>query len=155
WPVIVAGGVGRNPQALPPLLGLSELLGAPVIDAEGRHAFSSTHPPNLNTPRDEAMREGEVVLGLGVSSLRLAARPVGSRAGQFRSGGEPVDENHSHHLARSRAAKLGERCDVAFAGPCADRRGYLGGAAAIDRTGAQSPRRRHAENKKPAGQSRS
>jgi hypothetical protein len=31
--VIVAGEIPRNPNALPPLLDIAELLGAPVIDA--------------------------------------------------------------------------------------------------------------------------
>ena len=39
WPVIVAGEVGRTPQALIPLRELAETLAAPVIDADGRFAF--------------------------------------------------------------------------------------------------------------------
>src|SRR5262249_59074617 len=59
WPVIVAGELGRNPKALPALLDLAELLGAPVIDADGRYAFPSTHPLNLTTARDEALRDAD------------------------------------------------------------------------------------------------
>jgi acetolactate synthase I/II/III large subunit len=35
WPVIVAGEVGRTPQALVPLRELAETLAAPVIDGSG------------------------------------------------------------------------------------------------------------------------
>jgi len=76
WPVIVAGELGRNPQALPPMLDLAETLGAAVIDADGRYAFPSTHPLNLTTAREEALRNADVVLALDVPSLGV---PLGPR----------------------------------------------------------------------------
>ena len=47
WPAIVAGELGKNPKALPALLDLAEALGAPVVDADGRYGFPSTHVLNL------------------------------------------------------------------------------------------------------------
>jgi thiamine pyrophosphate-dependent acetolactate synthase large subunit-like protein len=83
WPVIVAGEIGRNPKALPPLLDLAELLGAPVIDADGRYAFPSTHPLNLTTAREEALRSADVVLALDVPSLGVPLGPSVRERGNF------------------------------------------------------------------------
>lgn len=83
WPVVVAGEVGRNPQALPALLDLAELLGAPVIDADGRYAFPSTHPLNLTTARDEALHGADVVLALDVPSLGVPLGPSVRERGNF------------------------------------------------------------------------
>ena len=83
WPVIVAGEVGRNPKALPALLDLAEALGAPVIDADGRYAFPSTHPLNLTTVREEALRNADVVLALDVPSLGVPLGPSVRERGNF------------------------------------------------------------------------
>ncbi len=83
WPVIVAGEVGRNPKALPPLLDIAELLGAPVVDADGRYAFPSTHPLNLTTSREEALRDADVVLALDVPSLGVPLGPSVRERGNF------------------------------------------------------------------------
>jgi thiamine pyrophosphate-dependent acetolactate synthase large subunit-like protein len=83
WPVIVAGEVGRNPKGLPPLLDLAEALGAPVIDADGRYAFPSTHPLNLTTAREEALRQADVVLALDVPSLGVPLGPSVRERGNF------------------------------------------------------------------------
>jgi thiamine pyrophosphate-dependent acetolactate synthase large subunit-like protein len=83
WPVIVAGELGRNPKALPALLDLAELLGAPVIDSDGRYAFPSTHPLNLTTERDEALRDADVVLALDVPSLGVPLGPTVRERGNF------------------------------------------------------------------------
>ena len=83
WPVIVAGEVGRNPKALPALLDLAEALGAPVIDADGRYAFPSTHPLNLTTAREEALRNADVVLALDVPSLGVPLGPSVRERGNF------------------------------------------------------------------------
>ncbi|HXG53037.1 MAG TPA: thiamine pyrophosphate-dependent enzyme [candidate division Zixibacteria bacterium] len=83
WPVIVAGEVGRNPVALPPLLDLAELLGAPVIDADGRYAFPSTHPLNLTTAREQALRDADTVLALDVPSLGVPLGPSVRERGNF------------------------------------------------------------------------
>src|ERR671922_933073 len=83
WPVIVAGEVGRNPRALPVLLDLAEALGAPVIDSDGRYAFPSTHPLNLTTAREEALRNADVVLALDVPSLGVPLGPSVRERGNF------------------------------------------------------------------------
>jgi acetolactate synthase I/II/III large subunit len=83
WPVIVAGEVGRNPKALPPLLDIAEALAAPVIDSDGRYAFPSTHPLNLTTAREEALRGADVVLALDVPSLGVPLGPSVRERGNF------------------------------------------------------------------------
>jgi acetolactate synthase I/II/III large subunit len=62
---------------------LAELLGAPVIDADGRYAFPSTHPLNLTTARDEALRDADVVLALDVPSLGVPLGPSVRERGNF------------------------------------------------------------------------
>jgi len=83
WPVIVAGELGRNPKALPPMLDLAEALSAAVIDADGRYAFPSTHPLNLTTAREEALRNADVVLALDVPSLGVPLGPSARERGNF------------------------------------------------------------------------
>ncbi len=83
WPVIVAGELGRNPKALPPMLDLAEALGAPVIDSDGRFAFPSTHPLNLTNAREEALRASDVVLALDVPSLGVPLGPSVRERGNF------------------------------------------------------------------------
>jgi acetolactate synthase-1/2/3 large subunit len=83
WPVIVAGEVGRNPKALPVVLDLAETLGAAVIDADGRYAFPSTHPLNLTTSREEALRNADVVVALDVPSLGVPLGPTVRERGNF------------------------------------------------------------------------
>ena len=83
WPVIVAGEVGRNPKALPPMLDLAEALGAPVVDSDGRFAFPSTHPLNLTNAREEALRGADVVLALDVPSLGVPLGPSVRERGNF------------------------------------------------------------------------
>ena len=83
WPVIVAGEVARNPKALPPLLDIAELLGAPVIDSDGRYAFPSTHPLNLTNAREDALRDADVVLALDVPSLGVPLGPSVRERGNF------------------------------------------------------------------------
>jgi acetolactate synthase I/II/III large subunit len=93
WPVIVAGEVGRKPQALAPLRELAELLAAPVIDAEGRFAFPNNHPLDLTAAREQTLRAADVVLGLDVPSLGVPLGPS-------------VRERESLQLAVSPAAKI-------------------------------------------------
>jgi acetolactate synthase I/II/III large subunit len=75
WPVIVAGEVGRTPQALVPLRELAETLAAPVIDADGRFAFPNTHPLDLTAAREQTLRAADVVLALDVPSLGVPLGP--------------------------------------------------------------------------------
>ena len=81
--MIVAGEVGRNPKALPPMLDLAEALGAAVIDSDGRFAFPSTHPLNLTNAREEALRGADVVLALDVPSLGVPLGPSVRERGNF------------------------------------------------------------------------
>ena len=83
WPVIVAGELGRNPKALPPMLDLAEALGAPVVDSDGRYAFPSTHPLNLTNAREDALRGADVVLALDVPSLGVPLGPSVRERGNF------------------------------------------------------------------------
>jgi thiamine pyrophosphate-dependent acetolactate synthase large subunit-like protein len=76
WPVIVAGEVGRSPQALASLRELAEMLAAPVIDMEGRFAFPNTHPLNLTNAREQALRGADAVLALDVPSLGVPLGPA-------------------------------------------------------------------------------
>src|SRR5438093_5677786 len=75
WPVIVAGEVGRHPQALAPLRELAETLAAPVIDADGRFAFPNTHALDLTAAREATLRAADVVLALDVPSLGVPLGP--------------------------------------------------------------------------------
>ncbi|HMF46996.1 MAG TPA: thiamine pyrophosphate-dependent enzyme, partial [Candidatus Saccharimonadales bacterium] len=81
--VIVAGELGRNPKALPPMLDLAEALGAPVVDSDGRYAFPSTHPLNLTNAREDALRGADVVLALDVPSLGVPLGPSVRERGNF------------------------------------------------------------------------
>jgi thiamine pyrophosphate-dependent acetolactate synthase large subunit-like protein len=83
WPAIVAGELGRNPKALPPMLDLAEALGAPVVDADGRFGFPSTHPLNLTNAREEALKNADVVLALDVPSLGVPLGPSVRERGNF------------------------------------------------------------------------
>lgn len=83
WPVIVAGELGRNPKALPPLLDLAEALGAAVVDADGRYGFPSTHPLNLTNAREAALQPADVVLALDVPSLGVPLGPSVRERGNF------------------------------------------------------------------------
>jgi acetolactate synthase-1/2/3 large subunit len=83
WPAIVAGECGKNPKALPALLDLAEALGAPVVDADGRYAFPSTHPLNLTVAREEALKNADVVLALDVPSLGVPLGPSVRERGNF------------------------------------------------------------------------
>ena len=83
WPAIVAGELGKNPKALPALLDIAEALGAPVVDADGRYAFPSTHPLNLTVAREDALKNADVVLALDVPSLGVPLGPSVRERGNF------------------------------------------------------------------------
>ena len=76
WPVIVAGEMGRNPEAVRGLRELAELLSAPVIDAGGPFNFPNTHPLDLTEAREEALRDADVVLALDVPNLGVPLGPT-------------------------------------------------------------------------------
>src|SRR5262249_11734367 len=75
WPVIVAGEVGRMPQALASLRELAETLAAPVIDADGRFAFPNTHPLDLTAAREPTLPAADVVLALDLPTLGVPLGP--------------------------------------------------------------------------------
>jgi thiamine pyrophosphate-dependent acetolactate synthase large subunit-like protein len=62
---------------------LAEELAAPVIDADGRYAFPSTHPLNLTTAREQALRQADVVIALDVPSLGVPLGPSVRERGNF------------------------------------------------------------------------
>lgn len=66
-PVIMAGAVGRHPEALAPLQELAELLQAPVV-ANG-YALPTAHPLNASSQRQDALRDADVVLALDFVDL--------------------------------------------------------------------------------------
>jgi thiamine pyrophosphate-dependent acetolactate synthase large subunit-like protein len=76
WPVIVAGEMGRDPDAVRGLRELAELLGAPVIDAGGPFNFPNTHPLDLTEAREETLRDADVILALDVPNLGVPLGPT-------------------------------------------------------------------------------
>lgn len=66
-PVIVADFLGRNPDSVPVLVELAELLAAPVVDLNARMNFPNTHP--LFSLRRDVVREADAVLALDVRDL--------------------------------------------------------------------------------------
>lgn len=69
WPLIIADTVGRNPQAVPALQELAELLSCGVIDKGAWFNFPNTHPLDLTLAEEEARARADVVLALDVPSL--------------------------------------------------------------------------------------
>jgi thiamine pyrophosphate-dependent acetolactate synthase large subunit-like protein len=67
FPVIVAGSVARNREALAPLQELAEMLTAPVISTG--FGLPATHPLHATGLRQEVLHEADVVLALDVSDL--------------------------------------------------------------------------------------
>jgi thiamine pyrophosphate-dependent acetolactate synthase large subunit-like protein len=65
------------------MLDLAEALGAPVVDADGRFGFPSTHVLNLTNAREEALRGADVVLALDVPSLGVPLGPSLRERGNF------------------------------------------------------------------------
>jgi thiamine pyrophosphate-dependent acetolactate synthase large subunit-like protein len=68
-PVIIADYFGRNPQAVPALVELAELLAIPVVDKGWRFNFPNTHPLDITFGSKEYLRKADVVLGLDVQDL--------------------------------------------------------------------------------------
>ena len=142
WPVIVAGELARNPKAVPPLLDIAELLGAAVIDADGRYGFPSTHPLNLTNAREEALQDADVVLALDVPSLGVPLGPSVRERGNFAPAVKPSTKIIHITLARPRTPELGQRQYVAIASDGAHRGGYGGSVAAPSGATARSVERR-------------
>jgi len=69
-PVIVTEFTGRHPEAFTALVGLAELLAAPVIDLNGRMSFPTRHP--LNLTGGNPLATADVVLAVDVGDLERA-----------------------------------------------------------------------------------
>ena len=67
-PVILAEFTGRHPTAFAELRRLAELLGAPVIDGQGRLSMATRHPLNF-TGSDAVLADADLVLSLDVGDL--------------------------------------------------------------------------------------
>jgi len=67
-PVVLADGMGRNPQAVAQLVELAELLALPVIDLGKRFNFPNTHP--LDLTGSDVLLEADLVLALDVKDLQ-------------------------------------------------------------------------------------
>ena len=67
-PVIVAEFAGRHPVAFSELRRLAELLGAPVIDLQGRLNMATRHPLNF-TGSDGVLADADLVLSVDVGDL--------------------------------------------------------------------------------------
>ncbi|TMI90442.1 MAG: thiamine pyrophosphate-binding protein [Bacillati bacterium ANGP1] len=87
-PVIIAEYLGRAPAAVDALVGLAELLAAPVIDlyGHGRFNFPNTHPLDLTGAEKELLAAADVVLALDVVDLYGAL----ARADRLTRRSEPV-----------------------------------------------------------------
>ena len=69
FPVIAAEYVGREPDAIPALTELADLLGAPVLDHGSRFNFPSTHPMDFTGAAGEVLPGADLVLGLDIPDL--------------------------------------------------------------------------------------
>ncbi len=69
-PVIVTEFTGRHASAFNDLVGLAELLGAAVVDLNGRLNFPNRHP--LNVTGGDALATADVVLAVDVGDLYRA-----------------------------------------------------------------------------------
>jgi thiamine pyrophosphate-dependent acetolactate synthase large subunit-like protein len=81
WPVIVAGTVGRHPDALPALRELAELLAAPVL-AAAAFTLPTDHSLNLTSMRPEVLRRADVAIALDLPDLAGAFGQSGGLKGR-------------------------------------------------------------------------
>ena len=82
WPVILSGEIGRSAETRAALAQLAELLGAPVIAAEGV-GLPTAHPLDVTPLREDVLARADVVLGLDVPSLGVPLGPVVRERGEF------------------------------------------------------------------------
>jgi acetolactate synthase I/II/III large subunit len=69
-PVILAGTVGRDPDSVPALVELAELLGAPVLSGDDRLNFPTTHPLSQRGLEKTLLGGSDLVLGLDVTDMQ-------------------------------------------------------------------------------------
>jgi thiamine pyrophosphate-dependent acetolactate synthase large subunit-like protein len=68
-PLIIADYLGRNPEAIPSLIQLAELLAVPVIDKGNRFNFPTTHPLDVTSAAGDYIRKADFILALDVQDL--------------------------------------------------------------------------------------
>ncbi|MFC6766101.1 hypothetical protein [Natrinema soli] len=74
-PVVLTDQVGNSRNAVESLIGLAELLGAPVVDSRRRrYNFPNTHP--LDLTGTEVYRDADGVLALDIWSLNYRLKNV-------------------------------------------------------------------------------
>jgi thiamine pyrophosphate-dependent acetolactate synthase large subunit-like protein len=73
FPVIIVESLGGRPEATAALCRLADLLAAPLVDLsaeyQGRPSVPNSHPLDMSGARHEVVREADVVLALGATSL--------------------------------------------------------------------------------------
>jgi acetolactate synthase-1/2/3 large subunit len=90
-PVVIAGRVGLDASATPPLVEIVELLGAAYSDDKNIVAFPTVHPQNL-TGDPHLLDGADVVLAVDVVDLPALLRPKGrgARSNQAAAGATPT-----------------------------------------------------------------
>ena len=83
WPVILSGEIGRGPETLAGLARLAELLGAPVLAAEGAFGLPTAHPLEVTPLREDVLARADVILALDVPSLGVPLGPTVRERGNF------------------------------------------------------------------------
>ncbi len=68
-PVILVELMGRNPEMMPVLVELAELVGCPVLDRAGRMNFPSTHPLDVSGDNVAYLSNADFILGLDINDL--------------------------------------------------------------------------------------
>jgi acetolactate synthase-1/2/3 large subunit len=71
-PVIVTEYAGRHPVTFTEVRRLAELLGAPVIDLQGRLGMATRHPLNFSGGSDTVLADADLVLSIDVGDLSRA-----------------------------------------------------------------------------------
>ncbi len=84
-PVILAGYLGRNPEAFRHLVTLAEAAGAAVVDLNHRLNFPSRHPLNITLAHRELLAAADLVVALDVKDLYGPLVTVESTTRQTRS----------------------------------------------------------------------
>ena len=68
-PLIIADTLGRNPNTVPALIELAELLAIPVIDKGARFNFPTVHPLDATDGGREILQKADVILALDVADI--------------------------------------------------------------------------------------
>ena len=86
FPVIAAEYVGREPDVVPALTELADLLGAPVLDHGSRFNFPSSHPMDFTGAAGDVLPGADLVLGLDIPDLfrALTVQDKATRESVFR-----------------------------------------------------------------------